>query len=312
MGSPLLATLAGCSARRARAAWTAIREDVATTEAVLSRFRPESDLNRLNRCAGDGRWIAVPPRLGSMLGAARRAWRLTDGRFDPRVLTRLEVLGERAGVPLPERPATPRGVAWLGARPREGLARTTEPVDSGGIGKGLALRWAMRAARSILDGKAGDGGPGPHAGALIEAGGDIVARGPAPDGPGWRIAIEDPAGGDALAVIELRDAAVVTSSVAVRRWLDPSGTQVHHLIDPATGRPGGRGLQAVTVAMPDPAWAEVWSKSLFLAGPRAIGPEARSRGLAVWWVGEDGRLEMTPGARQRTIWERAEPTRRAS
>jgi thiamine biosynthesis lipoprotein len=56
------------------------------------------------------------------------------------------------------------------------------------------------------------------------------------------------------------------------------------------------------VAAADPGWAEVWSKALFLAGPAAIGDEARAGGLAAWWVEADGTLRMTPAARQRTIW----------
>ena len=58
----------------------------------------------------------------------------------------------------------------------------------------------------------------------------------------------------------------------------------------------------MTVAGPDAAWAEVWTKALFLAGPSRIGGEARARGLAAWWVTEDGDLEMTPAARQRMRW----------
>ena len=46
--------------------------------------------------------------------------------------------------------------------------------------------------------------------------------------------------------------------------------EVHHLIHPRTGEPGGDGLLAVTVAAPDPAWSEIWSKTLFLAGRAAM------------------------------------------
>ena len=76
----------------------------------------------------------------------------------------------------------------------------------------------------------------------------------------------------------------------------------YHLVDPATGEPADGGLLAVTVAAADPAWAEVWSKALFIAGHRRIADEARTRGLAAWWMDEDGRFEMTPAARQRTTW----------
>ena len=61
-----------------------------------------------------------------------------------------------------------------------------------------------------------------------------------------------------------------------------------------------------TGAGPDPAWAEVWSKVLFVGGWASIAAEARSRGLAAWWVADDGRLEMTAAARALTIWVASE------
>ncbi len=77
----------------------------------------------------------------------------------------------------------------------------------------------------------------------------------------------------------------------------------HHLVDPATGEPADEWPPvAVTVAGPDPAWAEVWCKSLFVAGRDRIAETARSRGLAAWWVDRDGGLEMTPRSADRTIW----------
>ena len=81
---------------------------------------------------------------------------------------------------------------------------------------------------------------------------------------------------------------------------------MHHLLDPVTGEPADDGLVAVTVAAADPAWAEVWSKVLYLAGRGAIADEARSRGLAAWWVANGGALEMTAAARALTIWVAAE------
>ncbi len=58
----------------------------------------------------------------------------------------------------------------------------------------------------------------------------------------------------------------------------------------------------MTVAGPDPAWNEVWTKALFLGGRESIGEEARRRGLAAWWVDDGGRLGMTPEARVRSAW----------
>ena len=77
----------------------------------------------------------------------------------------------------------------------------------------------------------------------------------------------------------MTDAACATSSVRVRRWRR-GGEQVHHLIDPRSGRSADGGLAAVTVVAADPAWAEVWSKSLFVAG--AARHRATLAGTAAW------------------------------
>lgn len=296
MGSRLALTLAGdgVSSGAADAAWRGVVEEFEATERALSRFRTDSELSLLNARAGDGEWIRIGHRLWACLAAARRAQRITGGRFDPRVITILEALGERAGVPLPAHSvAAERPFADLD--PRQRHARLWHPIDSGGIGKGLALRWsATRLNRQL-----------PAAGFLLDAGGDITLRGPSPHGGMWRIAIEDPLGGDdPIAVLAVEHGAVMTSSVAVRHWLDEAGRPVHHLIDPRRGAPADSGLAAVTVAGSDPAWAEVWSKALFLAGVRLIGPEARARGLAAWWVDSDGKIGMTPAAWALTAWAR--------
>jgi thiamine biosynthesis lipoprotein len=279
------------------AAWSAVSETFEAAEQAMSRFRETSDLTAINRLAGTGEALVVDRRLARALVAADRAGRLTDGRFDARVLGTLERLGSR-GVPLdiPDVVEPAPDGRWLRIDVRSSRVAVGAPIDLGGIGKGLALRWAANSIERA-------GSVGPMVGILLEAGGDLVGRAPAPEGGDWSIAIEDPNGSsEPKAVIALRSGAVATSSVAVHRWRDAQGRSVHHLIDPYTGEPGGQGLLAVTVAGPDAAWAEVWSKSLFLAGVDGIAPLARSRGLASWWVRDDGQLEMTPAARIRTIW----------
>jgi len=284
-------------------AWERVQAEFDEVDRALSRFRDDSELTALNRLAGTGRVAAVSWRLRTMLAAVHRAGRLTGGRFDASVLEDLERLGEHgAALGLPATDTlmmdddrvvhlTPPGT------PRTSLVRApAAPVDSGGIGKGLALRWAAAAASACLPAGAG---------LLLEAGGDITSAGAPPPG-GWQIGIEDPVlpGPDAepLAVLAVERGSVATSSVRARNWVAPDGRRVHHLLDPETGAPARTGLIAVTVAGVDPAWSEVWSKSLFLAGRTAIGHEARGRGIAAWWVDDGGRLGMTPEARLCSSW----------
>ena len=295
MGSPLRLTLPDTPG--GVAAWREVVDEFEAAEAAMSRFRDSSELTRLNRLAGMDRAVVVSRRLRIGLIAAERARRVTDGRFDPRVLDDLDRLGYR-GAPLggpapgdrPDRPV-PLGPA-VRAAGRDALVLDRR-IDLGGIGKGLTLRWA--AARLERMGCATF---------LLEAGGDLVSRGRPPDADAWTVGIEDPTRSDvhlAAIVSGPGSDAIATSSIRINQWrIDDRA--VHHIVDPATGEPGGGGLQSVTVAGPDSAWAEVWSKVLFLAGRAGIVEEARARGLAAWWVDGSGSLAMTPAARSMTAW----------
>ena len=220
-------------------------------------------------------------------------------RFDPRVLADLDRLGYRgAALRTPaagESTASDRGPVVVERAARSRRSASPRPVDLGGIGKGLALRWATdRLERSGVS--------------RLPARGRRRPRGPR---VATATAIRGRSGSRIRAVVRiwpssrLAMTAIATSSIRVNRWV-ADGRVVHHLIDPRTGEPADAGLVAVTVAAPDPAWAEVWSKVLFLGGREAIATEARARGLAAWWVTDDGGLEMTPAARAMTIWVAAE------
>jgi FAD:protein FMN transferase len=273
--------------------------DVDTT---CTRFDPHSPLMRVN-ARPDG-WHEVPPMLFLAIKEAHRAHQKTKGRFDPRVLRSLVGLGYdrslafssgavetgRAGALRP--PAGPWRPRFRGG-PHPQLLIGREPVDLGGIGKGLALRWASEQLRADVDDF------------LIDAGGDLTCWGPGPDGDGWKVAVEDPRGGsDPLAVVTLRDTACATSSIRLRRWRC-AGRSVHHLVDPRSGRPGGAGLSAVTVIAPDPVEAEVLSKSLFLEGRRRIADKAARVAAAAFWVHSDGTVGETPHFGERVIWRAA-------
>lgn len=317
LGSPLRLTVAGSDAVADRA-WALVERVFAEVDLAMSRFRDDSALTALNRRSPEA-LHDVPRMLTQALVAADRATRVTGGAFDPRILDALERIGY-VGVPQGPAVGSDHGATLDAGRPRAAaptrlLDRTGRhgsialpvPVDLGGIGKGLALRWSARQLDRRLASRAGGGRAGALPGFLLDAGGDIVARGaPGPSEP-WAVGIENPGeAGSPLAVVRIDDhGAIATSSIGRLHWL-VDGRTVHHLIDPRTGEPGGEGLQAVTVAATDPAWAEVWSKALFLEGAARIAGAARRLDIAAWWVTTAGQLEMTPAARQRTTWVAAE------
>jgi len=276
---------------------------VGDVEAACTRFNTESPLMRAN--AAPQEWHRVPTVLLDALVEAFRAHGATGGRFDPRVYAELVRLGYDRTLPFEAEVVAVEGAAahpnarcdmW---RPKF-RAATSEvhlggaPVDLGGIGKGLAVRWASQHLRGVTSDF------------LIEAGGDCHCAGLGPGGEHWRIGVEDPSGSDGrepVAVLELKDRACTTSSTRVRKWL-VGGRLVHHLINPSTGKPGGEGLAAVTVVGVEAAMSEVWCKTLFLCGAGAIEREAEGRGLAALWVENDGSLGCSRKLRPFLIWQR--------
>ena len=321
LGSPLRLTIAGSSTEADRA-WAIVERVFDDVDVAMSRFREDSALTALNRRSPDA-LVDVPRLLVSALVAADRAMRMTGGAFDPRIVAALERIGyvgvaqgsvagaagsvDRASGsgsgPTSGRGRTPDPGRVLDRVGRRGPVALPVPVDLGGIGKGLALRWSARAVTRDARDRAV-----PQAGFLLDAGGDLVAHGAPAPGEAWSIGIDSPdKAGNPLAVVQIAaDGAVATSSIGRLRW-EIEGRSVHHLIDPGTGEPGGSGLVAVTVAAADPAWAEVWTKALFLEGAARIADAARRRDLAAWWVTTAGTLEMTAAARQRTTWVATEP-----
>ena len=83
MGSPLRLTVVGPDAE---AAWDEVVDEFGASDLALSRFREDAELVALDRSAGSGRPVSVGRRLERAVVAAERARRLTDGRFDPRIL----------------------------------------------------------------------------------------------------------------------------------------------------------------------------------------------------------------------------------
>ena len=94
-----------------------------------------------------------------------------------------------------------------------------------------------------------------------------------------------------------------TSSTVRRHWLQ-DGEVRHHLIDPRTGRPAAGGLRSVTVVADSTVTAEVWSKSLLIAGAGVIEGVCRMRDLAAYWVDADGCTAHSPALKRHLVWER--------
>jgi thiamine biosynthesis lipoprotein len=238
--------------------------EVERLEQSWCRFRPGSELSRLNDRAGE--WVPLSADLLVALQRARALWAWSAGAFDPTVLTALEALGYDRTFAAVDRQAGPVDVSpapgFDGVEIDEDAVAVRLPVgrrlDLGGVGKGLA-------ADLVAEGLIARGATS----ALIGLGGDIRAAGTVPDG-GWPIPVQDPF--DAATtwrVVSLGAEAIVTSTSLLRRWRRGTAT-VHHILDPLTGASTDTGVVAV-VARADAAWwAEGLAKAAMVLGEGAV------------------------------------------
>ncbi|WP_298818976.1 FAD:protein FMN transferase [Chloroflexus sp.] len=247
----------------ARAALTAARKTFIRFERILSRFRPDSELNALNRRAG-----CKPVRVGQTLWHAMRhalaMARISDGLVTPTIGAALMAAGydrdfaTLAAIPDAVTDRPPVSVPdWrqVVCDPRRRAIRlpTGMQLDLGGSAKGwTAALVARRLGRRFPT--------------LVDAGGDIAVSAPQRNGESWPIEVADPRAPDSgLDLLLIRRGGVATSGIDYRRW-QRNGRWLHHLIDPRTGAPAETDLLAATVIAPTLPIAELAVKVILLRG----------------------------------------------
>jgi thiamine biosynthesis lipoprotein len=295
MGSTIALWLETDAVAAARA-FAEVEALFATNEAALSRFRPESELSRLNQRAGQG-FVPVSPLLWDVLTDALALARVTDGLFDPTLLAALEAAGyDRSFADLPDKhlarqapPANPQLGCWAEVQVDPERQAVNLPsgvrIDLGGIAKGHT---AAQAA-----GLLGQWGP-----CLIDAGGDLTA-GAAPTGyRGWPVAVAAPWDDvgempEDLFALWLADASLATSGVDYRRW-QHHDRPAHHLIDPHTGYPAATDLLSATVLMAEATDADAWATAAVIMGMAVATELLDAVEIAAVLSAVDGRVAVTP------------------
>jgi thiamine biosynthesis lipoprotein len=252
-----------------RAAAAAALDEVDRLDRLMSHYRPDSPLSRLNREAARGP-VAVPPELVDVLDVCLRWSRESDGAFDVTVgplmrawgffqdegrvpgkeelVRALEVVGHRH-VLLDRNAATVR------------FDRAGVELDLGGIGKGYALDRAV----AVLRGRG-------VASALVNLGGSSVyGLGAPPSGTGWEIGIEDPLDPSRIATtVSLRERALSVSG-GYGRSFEEDGVAWVHVLDSRTGRPV-RGVLSVAVLSESGTDGDALDNVLFVLGPEGGRP----------------------------------------
>lgn len=258
---------------------------------ACSRFRPDSELTRLNRAPG--RWVTVSPLFLETLEVALRAARVTDGDVDPTIGRALRLAGydrdfaELRGARI-RRLAVATTPGWRSVEVDAARSAVRVPagveLDLGATAKAFAADRAAREAVAIAGG-----------GVLVNLGGDIAVAGEGPQG-GWPVRVTDDhaAGFDAPGqTVSILSGGLATSSTTVRRWTS-GGELLHHILDPTTGAPAAAVWRTVSVTAATCVDANTASTAAIVRGHDA--PDwLESTGLPARLVAVDGTVREIGG-----------------
>ncbi len=291
MNTHVAVTLLGPSAERLEEAVGRAFEEMDRLVRLLSRFDRASPVWQLNAA---GRLDGPPPEVPEVVAAALAFHGTSGGAFDISVLPLLELFGERLGGETPSVPSDAEvreTLERVGARHvaasrrriafgREGMAITLDGIAKGYIVDAIARVLDRCGVRRYL----------------IDAGGDIRARGTKEGGAPWAVAVRDPGGGEEYPdVVAMRDGAVATSG-SYEVFFDRART-FHHIVDARTGSSPTHSVSASVLA-PAATAADALATAVLVMEPRAgVAFVERLRGCACLIIDRDGRQLRSRGWR---------------
>lgn len=256
---------------------------------LASRFRPDSELERLNAAAG--RAHPVSPDLLEAIAVGLEVASATDGLVDPTVGVAVRRLGYdrdfamvRAGVE-GELPAREPAPGWRSVVVDSHRGTVTIPegagLDLGASAKALASdRAASRIHRQL------------GCGVLVSLGGDVAVAG-APPEEGFVVGLADRCADPSPAeAVSIASGGLASSGTSVRRWR-LGEHDVHHIVDPRTGLPAQEHWRTVAVAAATCVQANAAATAAIILGPSAPAWLEALR-LPARLVGRDGRVSYTP------------------
>ncbi len=267
MGTELRLTASTSNAAATEAAFREVFAEFDRLDALMSVWKPDSDIVRLNAAAGE-RPVPVSAETREVLRIAHEVSDWTGGTFDVTfgALTDLwkfdaqdkdntvpDPRAVQARLPLVDyRQLVVNDSAGTAFLQRKGMR-----AHLGGIGKGYAVDRAVNIlrGRGIRD-------------FMIQAGGDLYVGG-LKDGRPWRLGIRDPRGpvDRIFAQLDLSDGTFSTSG-DYERFFMKDGRRYHHVLDLSVGAPAMR-CRSVTLVTNRAVIADALAKGVFVLGPQA-------------------------------------------
>jgi thiamine biosynthesis lipoprotein len=254
------------NADAAHRAFDAATAEIQRIETLMTTWRPESDLSKVNAEAGKNK-VKVDPETFAVVKESLHTSDISSGTFDI-TFESLHGLWKFDEDLDPHPPTADQVKAKLplvgykhvhldDAAQTIYIDQVGTKISLGGIAKGYAVD---KAARILAD-------AGLEA-FYVQAGGDLFARGRKPDGTAWQAGIRDPRGPDGsyFAMIDLSDHAFSTAGDYERSYVIGQ-KRYHHIIDPRTGFPA-TASRSVTIYAPTAYQADAIDDAVFILGPK--------------------------------------------
>lgn len=267
----------------------AVIEEMHRIDRLMSSYKPESELSRINRDAATSP-VAAGPELIGLIEDALELSALTEGAFDITYASvgymydyreRRRPDAAEIGEKLPA--VDYRHVVVDSEAGTVSFRTTGVRIDLGGIAKGYAVECGVE----ILRGRGVE-----HA--IVTAGGDSRILGDRRGRP-WVVGVRDPRNrGEVVAKIPLVDEAISTSG-DYERYFEEDGVRYHHILNPSTGQSPGE-VRSVTIVGPEATRTDGLSTSVFVLGVQA-GMELVNRlsDVEAVIVDKDGLLSYSSG-----------------
>lgn len=258
---------------------------LAEVDVQVSTYRDDSLIERFNR-APAGTCMAMPADVLELVRLGEGLSLQSGGAFDLTLEPLLDLWGFGPGA---RGEQVPGAAAIAEARERTGHQHLR--IDGERLCKDVALQVDFNsiAAGHAVDRIAAWLEQQGVASYLVEATGELKARGRKPDGSAWRIAIEAPLDDQRVAqkILEL-DGLGVSTSGDYRNYFEENGRRYSHTLDPRTGAPIAHKLAAVTVLHPKALLADGLSTLLMVLGPEEGERWAERQGIAAFFVTREG------------------------
>jgi thiamine biosynthesis lipoprotein len=241
--------------------------EIRRLEAIMTTWRPDSEISRVNAGAGKTA-VTVSPETLAVIEKSVWMSQHSEGVFDItfEAMHGLWKFDQDLEENIPPLADVERARKLIDFRKIkiDHDARTVmleKPgmrMSLGGIAKGYAVDAAAQVLRN--EGLTAF---------FVQAGGDLFVQGRKPDGSAFRVGVRDPRGKDQtdfFAMLEVVDHAFSTAGDYERGFVK-NGRRYHHIIDPRTGFPA-TASRSVTIWAPDAFTADAIDDAVFILGPK--------------------------------------------